>query len=120
MTQVHVDPPPVPLIKSKHNNKSGKYLLKLKLCRTLKSATSYLYEFKMDIFDNGEPQEFLLFVWNFNMTLAEEGNLVTGAKVQYLSTPVHGEALCQFDSLFSDMEGTNPLTVETAILGLDS
>ena len=32
-----------------------------------------LYEFKMALFDNSEPDEFFLFIWNLNMTLKESG-----------------------------------------------
>ena len=31
---------------------------------------SYLYEFNMSLFDHDEPEEFLLFILNFNMTFA--------------------------------------------------
>ena len=37
VTQVHVDPPPIPPIKSKHNDKSDKNFVKLKLCRDMTS-----------------------------------------------------------------------------------
>ena len=46
------------------------------------------------------------------------GTLETSAKVQYLHTLVRGEELCQFDSLYADVEGTKLLTVEAIILGL--
>ena len=82
------------------------------------SATSDLYEFKMALFDNKEPEEFLLFVWNFNMVLAESGTLTTGAKMKYIYTLVCREALRQFDSLSADMEGMNLINVKTIILGL--
>ena len=51
----------------------------------------------MSLFDHGKPEEFLLFVHNFNMTLVATGMQETNAKVQYLCTIVCGEALCQFD-----------------------
>ena len=57
---------------------------------------------------------------NFNTTLAASGTLAKGVKVQYLCNIVHGEALFQFDLLSSDVEGTNPLTVENIILWLAS
>ena len=72
----------------------------------------------MDLFDNFNQEEFLLFVRNFNMNLAASGTLVTGAKTQYLCTLVRGEALIKFDLLYADVEGANPKTVETIILGL--
>ena len=61
------------------------YFLELKLRRYLMSPTlptSDLYEFKMSLFYNGYPEEFLLFVHNFNMTLAASGTLEAGVKYQ--------------------------------------
>ena len=69
------------------------------------------YEFKMALFENDKLEQFLLFVQNFNMTLAELGTLSMGTKVQYICTLVRVEALCQFDSLYDDVEGMNPLTL---------
>ena len=80
-----------------------------------KSDLSYLL---MALLDNGDPKEFLSFVRKFNMTLAASGMLATGDKIQYLCTLVHVELLHQFDSMSTDVEGTNPLTVETIILEL--
>ena len=54
-------------------------------------STSYNYAFSISLFDNGNPEEFLLFVSNFNMTLAATGTLDTGANNQYLCTVLHGE-----------------------------
>ena len=82
MTQVHVKPQPIPVIKGKYDGKSDKYFVKLKLHRYPTSSTSDLYEFNISLFENGNPEEFLLLVHNFNMTLAVSGALDTGAKVQ--------------------------------------
>ena len=60
----------------------------------------------------------MLFIQNFNTTLAASENLETVAKIQYLCTLVHGKALRQFDSLSADVEVANTLNVETIILGL--
>ena len=65
----------------------------MKLRRNPTSNTSDLYEFRMYFFDNSRPEEFLLFVSNFNMTLAASGTLESGTKIQYLRMIVHGEAL---------------------------
>ena len=72
----------------------------------------------MSLLDNGDPEEFLLFVSNFNMTLKVSGMLETSTKVQYLHIIVRGEALCQFEMMSDDVESTNPLTVEAIILEL--
>ena len=51
--QVNVEPPPTPLIKSNHTDKSDKDFIKLKLRTYLTSEKSDLYEFKIALFDNG-------------------------------------------------------------------
>ena len=66
-------------------------------------STSDPYDFKMSLFNNGDPEEFLLFVRNFNITLAASGTLEIGAKIQYIRTIVRGEALRQFESLSADI-----------------
>ena len=63
--QVHVEPSPTPLIKSNHDDKSEKDFVKLKLRRDPTSENSDLCKFKMGLFDNGKPVQFLLFVSNF-------------------------------------------------------
>ena len=45
------------------------------------SSLSDLYEFKTVMFDNGDPEEILVLVWNFNMTLASSGTLETGKNI---------------------------------------
>ena len=54
------------------------------------SSMSVIYEFRMSLFDHGDPEELLLFVRNFQMTIAATGMLETEEKVQYLCTLVCG------------------------------
>ena len=82
------------------------------------SEKSDLYDFKMNLFENGEPEEFLLFVRKFNMNLAASVTLATDAKLQYLCTLVHRKESCQFELFSAGVEGTKPLTAENIILGL--
>ena len=77
ITKAHVEPSPIPLIKEPYYGKSDKYSVKLKLLRDTTSSTSDLFEFKMSFFKHGEPEEFLLFIHNFNMTLLATGMLET-------------------------------------------
>ena len=97
MTHPHVDPPPIPLIQETHNGKSEKDFVKLKLRRDPTSSTSNFYEFKISLFENGDPEKFLLFVRYFNMTLTASGTLESGARIQYICTLVRGEALRHFE-----------------------
>ena len=50
-----MEPPLTPLIKSKPDVKSDKDFVKLKLRRDMTSRKSDLYEFKIALFENGEP-----------------------------------------------------------------
>ena len=90
MTQPHVEPPPTPPIKSKHDDKPDKDFVKLKLRRDPASSSLDLYEFNMALFGNGNPEEFFLFVQNFNINIAMSRMLATGVKIQYLHTLVRG------------------------------
>ena len=83
---MHLDPHPIPLIKIKNNAKLDKY------CRGLISENSDLYELKMALYDNSEPEGFLLLIWNLNMNLEASRILKAGANNQYLYTLVRGEA----------------------------
>ena len=62
----------------------------------------------MYLFGHGEPDEFLLFVRNFQKTLANTGTLEKESKVQYLCTIARGKLLRQFDLLSADVEIRTP------------
>ena len=62
VVQLHVEQPPTPLIKSNHDDNSCKDFVNPKLCRDLTLENSDLYEFKMALFDNGDPEELFLLV----------------------------------------------------------
>ena len=51
----------------------------------------------MVLIDNDDMEEFLLFVRDFNMTLAVSKMMATDTKMQYLCTIVCVETLHQFD-----------------------
>ena len=104
--QLHVEPPPIPLIKSKIDTQSDKYFVKIKLRRGPTSEKSGLYDLKMTFFDNGDLEEFLLFIWNFKMTLEVSETLSTGSNIQYLCTLVCGETLRQLDTLSIEVGST--------------
>ena len=107
----------IPLIKETCNGKPDKDSVKLKVCRDPTSSTLDLYEFKMSLFDHGDPEEFILFIRKSNMTLAATGTLDTDAMIQCLCTLVHGEVLYQFDLLSADIENIETLNVDYYIKG---
>ena len=86
----YVEPLPMPLIKKTCNGKSDRYFVKLTFCRDPTSSTLDFYEFKKSLFDHGNPEDFLFFVCNFNMTLAETGTLEMNTNIHYICTLVRG------------------------------
>ena len=58
-----------------------------------------LYDFKMSLFENGNPEEFLLFVCNFQMTLKASVTLTASADIHYICTLLRCKALHQLDTL---------------------
>ena len=105
----HAEPPTIPLVKKTSTGKSDGDYVKIKLHRYPKFSTSDIYEFRMSLFDHGEPEEFLLFVQNFQMTCAATRKIETEANIQYLRTLVRGEALRQFDVLSADVNDIETL-----------
>ena len=87
---MHVKPPLIPLITSKNGEKSGRDCVKNKFLRYPTSAKSDLYEFKMTLFDNVNPEEFLLFIRNLQTTLEASGKVAAGVKIRYLRLMIHG------------------------------
>ena len=67
----HVEPPLISLVKETSTGKSDGDYVKLKFLRGPTFSTSDLYYFSMYLFDHGHPEEFILFVLNFEMTLAD-------------------------------------------------
>ena len=115
----HVEPPHIPLIKEIFTGKLDVDYVKLKLRRYPTSSTAEFYEFMMYLFDHGNPEDFLLFIWNFQMTLEAIGTLETEVKVQYLRTLVCGKPLRQFDLLSADVENRDTfLNVDSLLMGL--
>ena len=53
----------------------------------------------MALFENGKPEEFLLYVRNLQITLEASGALATSAKIQYLRMLLRGKELRQVDNL---------------------
>ena len=102
----------------KKNKKSGKDFVKIKFYRDPTSEKLDLYEFKTALFDNSNPEEFLLFVRNFQITLKASGSHTTSAKIQYLLTLLHGEAIRQIDTLCVEVGSTNTTHLNRIILGL--
>ena len=64
--------------------------MNIKFCRNLISENLDLYELKMALFENGDPDELLLFVINSKMTLEASGMLTENVKLQYLRNLLRG------------------------------
>ena len=67
VVKLHVEPPPTSLIKSKHDDKLNKDFENIGLRKDPTSEKLDLHEFKIALFDNGDPEEicfwFLTSTW---------------------------------------------------------
>ena len=60
----------------------------------------------MALFDNVNPEEILLFVWDFKMTLEASGTLAASTELQYLCMLLRGEELLQLETLYVELGST--------------
>ena len=114
----NVEPPPFRLIKSKNDTKSEKDQVKIKMHRDLRLEHLNMYEFNMTLFENGEPEETLLFVHHFNMLLNAYGMLSASSKLHYICNILHIGAIYQFDDLCIQIGSTAMAHLNQVILGL--
>ena len=112
-----MDTPRILRIKGKNDEKPDKYCVKFKLRRDLTSQKSDVYELKMTLFDNRNPEELLLFIINFNMNIDASGKLVASKNIQYLCMLINEEDLCQFDTLSAEVGSNTTENLKSIILG---
>ena len=74
--------------------------------------------FKIALFDNSNPEDLLLFVLNFKMTIGDLGMITASAKLQYHFTLLCGEALRYFDTFCDQLGSTNTAHVRPIVLGV--
>ena len=72
---MHVDSSLITIIKSENYEKLDKYYIEIKLVRYPTSENLDPYKFKIALFDNSDPEEFLLLFCNFNMNPEASGTL---------------------------------------------
>ena len=105
---MRVEPPPIPLKKGKNDTKSYKYCVRIKLRRYSTPKRSDLYDFKMALFENDEPEIICCLYGTFQMTLKESRTLATGANIQYICVILRGKALFQLERLSIDVVSITP------------
>ena len=74
----------------------------------------------MALFDNSDPEDFLLFVRNFQMTFEAPGTLATSANICYIHTLLCGKSLCQLDTFSVEVGSTTIAHLNFIILGLSA
>ena len=72
----------------------------------------------MALFDKGDPEEFLQFVQNFQITFEASQKLADNAKIQQLCTLLHDKALCQLDTLSAEVLSATTTHLNRIILVL--
>ena len=115
--QIHVDPPPITLIKSKNYMKKEKDSVKIISFRSYVGKSRHVW-IKNGLFDKDKLKDLLLFMRNFKITLDASGPLSENAKLQYLHTIIHGEAQYQFDTFCAQVGCMAMEHLNQVILGL--
>ena len=100
------------------HEKSDKYCVEIKFLSDPTLEDSDLYEFKMALFDNVEPEDFLLFVQNYQMISEASGTLTHGAKIQCLCTLLHFKLLSQIEMLSVEVGSKTTEHLKPIIIGL--
>ena len=77
-----------------------------------------IYGFKLALFDNGDPEEFLLFVRNFQITLEASVLLTSSANIKSICMLLYVEALHQLGTLSVELVCTTMTHVNRIILVL--
>ena len=72
----------------------------------------------MTFFDKGEPEELLLFIINFQITLEASWTITDDAKIQHIYTLVRGKVLHQLDIFSTEVGSTASENLKPIILGL--
>ena len=75
-------------------------------------------ECKMALSDNGGPEEFLLSIRKFKMTLKSSVTISANAKLQCLHNLLCGYSLSQFDNFCAQLFTTTMAHLNRVILGL--
>ena len=76
-----------------------------------------MYKLRMDLFDNGNLEEFILLMQNIKIIFETSGALTSNTKLQYFHTLLRGEALLEFEILCVQIGNTKMNHINQVILG---
>ena len=100
--QSHVEPPYITLVNNgvgANNYYSGCIRVNNFINSASYASNNYLY--KLELFENVEPEEFLPFVRGYWNTLEATGKMPFIGQFQYLRTLIRVESLHHFETLFN-------------------
>ena len=103
--QARIEPLPIPLIKLEVDDYCTTHIIKVKMRRNPSSAASEKYNVNMNTFNDGQPEEFLSLLINFNTTTDGTGSTTPSCHINYLHTILRGQALRELDELQSQYGG---------------
>ena len=99
--QANIDHPPIPLIKFELDGDRTTHIIKVKMRRNPSSVASETYKVNMNTLDDGQPEEFLSLLRNFNIATDGTGTTTPYSWINYLRAMLRGQALRGFDKLQS-------------------
>ena len=90
--QSRIYPPPTPLIKVELYELHTTHIINVKMRRNTSQAISETYNINMSTFDDGQPEEFLAQLKNFEIRIGGTGTTMPTGRIKYLCTMIHGQS----------------------------
>ena len=87
--QAHIDPPPIPIIKKDPPEFNEYDIINIKMRQNPSDAASEMYKLNIVTFENGQPEDFLQLMKNFNIEVDGTGTATAAEKINYLRTMLH-------------------------------
>ena len=96
----------MPTINSGEEDEKERKTTKVKMYCNPGSAASDTYKLKMATFKNGQQEDFLLLLKNFNTMIDGAVTTTVAGRINYLCMILHGETSQDFDKLKIQKNGT--------------
>ena len=91
--QTHIKHPSIMFSKKEDVDERQTNIIKAKMWRNPVSATLETYKLNTKIFENGQPEELITLLNNFNKATKGTGTTAVDRRINYLRTMLHEEAL---------------------------
>ena len=91
--QALIEPPPIPLIKVDLEEERASNIIKVKMRRKLTSAMSETHNLNLSMFEDVQPEEFIVLLKNLRTVIVETSTMSQLGRINYLHKMLLGEVL---------------------------